>query len=169
MKTILFINSFFIVVIGSFLLISNFENLKQGAINLDTKVFTLVDAATTALHSPWKPISKYHDIVCAVAATRTGSGGPTTTVKFVGTVFSPEDGTPSSTQNPSETNQWSYLSFTDLSTTTSTQGVVGIVLNQVTSTQLVRLNTDFIAQFKAVVTSHTTGTVSVDCIHGDNK
>lgn len=173
MKKFLVIFGILLLVVVSFLIGTRFSRIQSsfGALNLNTKAFTLIngESTTSTVGSPWVPITQFKNIVCEVGTRKTGNTGPTSTVQFIGTISSPEDGTPSSTQAQSGTNQWDYIDVIDLEDNSSIDGDTGIVFASSTDSRLVQLNTSLLGQFKVAITAFTTGSVYISCITGDNQ
>jgi hypothetical protein len=92
----------------------------------------------------------------------------TSTIKFVGSV---QNTIPNPLGDVSATNQWGYVQLTDLDTGLTVNGSTGLGLTYGTTTKMYKLTQTNLTYLMPIVTSFTTGTVSVILIsdEGSNK
>lgn len=152
-----------IVGVGIGFAFSNSSPLGSSYAELKTRRVSdiVINEVTTTTPGSFRDVSTYKNVVFAVHGT-----SATATVKFIGSVQSTAPNTASAS---SSTNSYEYLSFTDLQSNASTIGDTGLLFTGTSDTRYIQVNTDLIKWITPVVTSYTTGTISVIQLIGDNQ
>ncbi len=111
-------------------------------------------------------VKDYSSAVCSVD----WDVNPTSTVKFVGSI---QSSAPNFKAAQSSTNQFEYLSFTDMRTGSVVAGTTGVSASTTADHKMVLLNASNISWISAIINTSsaitTTGRVSVNCIKSNAR
>jgi hypothetical protein len=123
-----------------------------------TGLTTLLNGVGATTTGQWMSVNQFRFLACSVDV----DNAATVTIKFAGSLA---DSAPTASTAQSSTNQYSYLSMTDIETNTSTNGIVGVVFNSALQTghKTFQLNTNGLQWFTAIASPWVAGTSTVSC------
>lgn len=111
--------------------------------------------ATTTGQGSVMDVTDYNDVTCSLV----GDSASTMTIKFAGSL---QEAAPTFTTAISSTNQYGYLMLTNAMTGATSSGANGVSITP-SSSSTYRFDTGGLTWFTGVVTSHTSGTSTVNC------
>lgn len=138
----------------------SFPDFGEGrASTLYTPVLTILAPTTTVDNKIYT--AGHKNILCSL-----DFASATATIKFAGSL---SETPPNFNAAQSSTNQYTYLSFTDLRTNSSVDGLTGLAVTNSTSAFAVSINTSLMTWVSVTNTVAASGRSYVQCKLGDNQ